>query len=207
MAYYPIFLEIEGRCCVVVGGGAVAERKVAGLLQAGASVTVISPAVSEQLHSWVNAGKICHEARPYQSGDLARFQLAFVATDDPAVNAAVKREGEEGGVWVNVADDPQRCDFILPSVLRRGGLVVAVSTGGSSPALSKAIREELELYFTEDYAALSRIVAEVRGELRKRGLSAVPEAWGKALNGGLRKLIRQGEIERAKRYLREQVGV
>ena len=207
MGYYPIFLDMKGRRCVVIGGGAVAERKVEGLLQAGASVTVISPAISEQLYSWASAGKICHEVRPYQPGDLAGFQLAFVATDDPAVNAAVKREGEERGVWVNVADDPVHCDFILPSVLRRGKLTVAVATGGSSPALSKAIREELELYFTEDYAVLARIAAEVRQELKERGLSAGPEIWGQALNGGLRKLIQQGEIERAKRYLREQVGV
>ena len=156
MGYYPIFLEMKGRRCVVIGGGAVAERKVEGLLQAGASVTVISPAISERLNAWAKTGEIRREARSYQPGDLAGFQLAFVATDESSVNVAVKREGEERGVWVNVADYPVHCDFILPSVLRRGELMVAVATGGSSPALSKAIREELELYFTEDYVALAK---------------------------------------------------
>jgi siroheme synthase-like protein len=137
---------------------------------------------------------------------LAPFQLAFAAADDAAVNVAVKREGEERGVWVNVADDPARCDFILPSVLRRGDLVVAVATGGSSPALSRAIREELERYFTEDYAILSEIVAEVRRELRERGISAPPEIWDRALNGSLRNLVQQRDIEGAKRYLRKQVS-
>jgi precorrin-2 dehydrogenase/sirohydrochlorin ferrochelatase len=206
MGYYPIFLDLQGRPCLVIGGGTVAERKVEKLLEAGAEVTLISPSVTDQLHAWAEAEKICHKSREYQHGDLAPFQLAFAAADDAAVNAAVKREGEERGVWVNVADDPAHCDFILPSVLRRGDLVVAVATGGSSPALSRAIREELERYFTEDYAILSEIVAEVRRELRERGISAPPEIWGRALNGSLRNLVQQRDIEGAKRYLRKQVS-
>jgi precorrin-2 dehydrogenase/sirohydrochlorin ferrochelatase len=207
MGYFPIYLNLAGRCCLVVGGGRVAERKVEKLLEAGAEVTMISPAVSGRLQTWVDAEKICHKARAYELGDLAPFQLAFVATDDAAVNAAVKREGEERGVWVNVADDPAQCDFILPAVLQRGELVVAVASGGSSPALSRAIREELEHYFTEDYATLSEIVAEVRREIREQGLSAGPEIWREALNSsGLRKLVQQGDIEGAKRYLRERVS-
>lgn len=207
MEYYPIFLDLKGRPCLVVGGGAVAERKVEKLLEAGAEVTVISPTVNGRFRAWAESQQICHKARAYEFGDLAPFQLAFVATDDASVNAAVKREGEERGVWVNVADDPAQCDFILPSVLQRGELVVAVASGGSSPALSRAIREELEHYFTEDYATLSEIVAEVRREIREQGLSAGPEIWREALNGGgLRKLVQQGDIEGAKRYLRERVS-
>jgi precorrin-2 dehydrogenase/sirohydrochlorin ferrochelatase len=206
MGYYPIFLELRGRPCIVVGGGSVAERKIEKLLDSGAEVTLISPSVTDRLHAWSEAEKVCHKARAYQHGDLAPFQLAFAAADDAAVNAAVKREGEERGVWVNVADDPAQCDFILPSVLRRGELVVAVATGGSSPALARAIREELERYFTEDYAILSEIVAEVRRELRERGISTPPEIWGRALNGSLRNLVQARDIEGAKRYLREQVS-
>jgi precorrin-2 dehydrogenase/sirohydrochlorin ferrochelatase len=206
MEYYPIFLDLKGRPCLVIGGGPVAERKVEKLLEAGAEVTLISPSITDRLRVWAAAEKICHKARAYHYGDLAPFQLAFVATDDAAVNMSVKREGEERGVWVNVADDPSHCDFILPSVLRRGDLVVAVATGGSSPALSRAIREELERYFTEEYALLSEIVAEVRRELRERGISATPEIWGRALNGSLRSLVQRRDIEGAKRYLREQVS-
>ena len=206
MGYYPIFLEMKGRRCVVIGGGTVAERKVQGLLQAGANVTLISRTITEPLGILAEAGKIARMARPYQPGDLAGCQLIFVATDDAAVTAAVKREADRLGVLMNAADDPAQCDFILPSVLRRGDLAVAVGTGGSSPALSKAIREELEAYFTEDYAALARIAAEVRRELREQGRSAGPEIWDRALNGDVRKLIQQGDIEGAKRYLRGQMG-
>ena len=206
MGYYPIFLNIEGRRCIVIGGGPVAERKVAGLLQEGARVTVISPSLTKCLESWANEGKIRHLARDYREGDLAGYRLAFVATDDDGVNAAVAREGREQGVWVNAADDPAHCDFILPSVLRRGELVVAVATGGASPALSRAIREELETYFTEDYATLAAIVGKVRQELQEQSSVPTPEAWHNALDGKLRRLIREGKQEKARSYLLERLG-
>lgn len=206
MEYYPIFLNLKGRRCLVVGGGPVAERKVEGLLQAGAAVTVVSPRLTERLHRVAEEKKLSHVAREYQTGNLAGCELVFAATDDPAVNRAIYDEAREQGVWANTADDPAHCDFILPSVLRRGELQVAVATGGASPALARAIREELERYFTEDYAMLSEVVAEVRRELREHGIAASAETWGRALNGGLRRLIQEKDIEGAKRYLRERVG-
>lgn len=201
MAYYPIFLEMTGRRSVVVGGGPVAERKVEGLLAVGASVTVISPALTPRLEAWAKDGRIRHVGRQYGPGDLAGSELAFVATDDPEVNAVVAKEGRARSVWVNAADDPAHSDFILPSVLRRGQLVVAVATGGASPALSRAIREELEAYFSEDYAVLSEVVAEVRRELREQARVPDAEAWRKALDGDLRRLIAEGRREEAKARL------
>jgi len=201
MAYYPVFLEMTGRRSVVVGGGPVAERKVEGLLAVGASVTVISPALTPRLEARAKEGRIRHVGRRYGPGDLAGSELAFVATDDPEVNAVVAKEGRERSVWVNAADDPAHSDFILPSVLRRGELVVAVATGGTSPALSRAIREELEAYFSEDYAALSEVVAEVRRELREQARVPDAEAWRKALDGDLRRLIAEGRREEAKARL------
>lgn len=206
MGYYPIVLDISGRRCVVIGGGPVAERKVEGLLQVGASITVISPGLTKHLHELASAGKICHLARDYRKGDLAGHQLAFVATDDPQVSADVFREGREQGVWVNAADDPVHCDFILPSILRRGDLVVAVATGGSSPALSRAIREDLEQYFTADYATLVEIVAEVRRELKDRSVNPKAEEWRQALGNGLRRLVAEGKRVAAKAYLLKQLG-
>lgn len=206
MEYYPIFLDMAGRSCVVIGGGAVAEHKTSGLLQTGAHVTVVSPELSSKLASLVRQGKVRHIARAYRSGDLQGYALAFVATDNPEVNAAVHREGKERGVWVNTADDPAHCDFILPSVLRRGELVVAVATGGASPALSRAIREELEAYFTEDYATLAAIVGKVRRELQGRSFVPTPEAWHNALDENLRRLIREGKQEEARSYLLERLG-
>jgi len=207
MAYYPVFLEMSGRPCVVVGGGAVAERKVEGLLSVGARVTVISAFLSARLESWERAGAIRHLSRDYRPGDLLGFDLAFVATDDGRVNAGVVREGREGGVWVNAADDPDHCDFILPSVLRRGELVVAVGTGGASPALARAIREELEGYFTSDYAALARLVTEVRQELKSRREHPHAERWRRALGHDLRRLVAEGKHDEARARLLAELGL
>ena len=203
MGYYPIFIDMAERRCIVVGGGAVAQRKVEALLHVGAAVTVISPNLTEHLNSWVNEGRIRHLAREYRTGDLDGYQFAFVATDDGGVNAAVFREGKERGVWVNAADDPAHCDFILPSVLRRGNLVVAVATGGTSPALSRAVREELESYFTADYADLAHVAADVRRELKQNSVNPSAEAWREALGNGFRRLIAEGRKEEAKKHLTE----
>ena len=207
MSYLPIYLEMKGRRCLVIGGGAVAERKIASLLEAGADVTVISPDASETVARWSKNQSIHFIARCYQPGDLADIELAFVATDIDAVNAAVYQEGRERAVWVNAADDPAHCDFILPSVLRRGDLTVAVSTGGTSPALARTIREELELYFTEEYEMLVRLAAEVREELRAQGISSPFEAWRRALSGEVRQLLMRGDIARAKSLLLKELGV
>ncbi len=207
MAYFPIYLELAGRRCLVIGGGAVAERKIAGLLEAGADVTVVSPEVSSVIAGWAKEQAIEVKLRPYRSGDLDGFQLAFVATDEPAVSGQVFEAGKERGVWVNAADDPDYCDFILPSVLRRGDLTVAVSSGGKSPALARLIREELETYFTKEYEQLAALAAEARIELQRRSLSAPFEAWKRALSGEVRQLLGRGEIGRAKSRLLQELGV
>ena len=207
MGFYPIALELEGRPCLVVGGGAVAERKVEALLEAGARVTVVSPTVTPHLASWAHEGKIHRVARAWERGDLAGHALVFVATDDGAVNAEVASEGRRGGVWVNAADDPDHCDFILPSVLRRGALTVTVSTGGTSPALARAIREELEAYLTDDYATLASIAAEARREVRAAGKPVTAEAWRRALGPEVRRLIVERGRDDAKHRLLELLGV
>ncbi len=206
MGYYPIFLELTGRPCLVIGGGPVAERKVEGLLAAGAAVTVLSPALTIRLHALADAGRLRHVTRVYRPGDFEGHQLVFVATDDDGVNAAVAREGRERGVWVNAADDPAHCAFILPSVLRRGDLQVAVATGGASPALSRAIREELEGYFTDDYAALAVLVSEVRRELGQRDHRPSAEAWRRALGADLRRLLAEGRRDEARVRLVDRLG-
>src|ERR671913_1824444 len=133
MSYYPIFLDLTARCCVVIGGGAVAERRVDGLLAAGAQVTVVSPDISEGLRRLIREPSLKHLARKYESGDLTGFAIAFAATDDETVNEAVFDEARTRGIWVNCADDPSHCDFISPAVIRRGELFVALSTGGGRP--------------------------------------------------------------------------
>jgi uroporphyrin-III C-methyltransferase/precorrin-2 dehydrogenase/sirohydrochlorin ferrochelatase len=205
MGYYPISLEMSNRPCLVIGGGAVAQRKAEALLAVGALVTVISPKLTEQLSSWVGKGKIHHVALEYEDGDLDGYEIVFVATDDNDVNKAVAKEGRSRRVWVNAADDPANCDFILPSVLRRGDLTVAVSTGGKSPALAKAIREDLEKSLPEHYSLLTRVAGEVRQELRERSLIPSADAWRNTLNDEFRQLIREGREHEASEYLRDRL--
>jgi siroheme synthase-like protein len=207
MAYCPLYLEMNRRRCLVIGGGEVAERKIASLLEAGAEVTVISPDVTEAIARWSKNNSIKLHPRHYLRGDINGHELVFVATNDSSVNAQVHQDGKNEGVWVNAADDPEHCDFILPSVLRRGDLTVAVSSGGSSPALARTIREELESYFTQDYEQLAGLAAEARVELRKRSLSAPFETWRRALSGDVRQLLMRGEVARAKSHLLKELGV
>ncbi|HEV8585142.1 MAG TPA: bifunctional precorrin-2 dehydrogenase/sirohydrochlorin ferrochelatase [Methylomirabilota bacterium] len=205
MGLFPLFVDLEGRPCVVLGGGAVAVRKVEGLLAAGAVVTVVSPALDERLAALASEGRIAHVARGYADGDLAGAALAFAATDDGAVNGAVAREGRARGVWVNAADDPAHCDAILPAVVRRGAVTVAVSTGGASPALARAVRERIEAALPEAYGALAEAAADARRDLRASGRRASPDDWLAALDAGLRALLAGAPPAEASRRLRARL--
>jgi precorrin-2 dehydrogenase/sirohydrochlorin ferrochelatase len=169
-------------------------------------VRVISPRLTRVLAALAAEGRIEHEERVYRQGDLAGADLAFVATDAGEVNEAVAAEARERGIWINAADDPARCTFILPALVRRGDLTVAVATGGSSPALARAIRAELETYLTADYATLAAIAAEARRELRAAGRPATAEAWQRALGPEVRRLIVERGRDDAKHRLLELLG-
>lgn len=207
MRYYPIFLDLTGRSCLVIGGGAVATRKVKGLLEAGARVTVVSPNLTPLLAQLRQEERFQHVAREYREGDLEGFEVCMVATDDGAVNAQVAQEGRRRRVWVNASDDPANCDFILPSVFRRGDVVIAASTGGSSPALARRLREELEAFLGDDYAPLADLLREVRAELREKRIAVEPEVWQRAIDGTLRALLAQRRYGEAKDRLLAALGV
>ena len=206
MGFYPIVLDLTGRRCLVVGGGVVAERRVAPLVEGGAEVTVLSPALTPGLAALAGAGRIRHIARAYRDGDVADFELVLVATDAGEVNAAVALEARARGAWINAADDPAHCDFFLPALVRRGDLVVAVGTGGTSPALARAVREELEGYLAPEYATLAELAAEVRRELRRDGRAATADAWRRALGPETRRVILERGREDAKRHLLACLG-
>jgi precorrin-2 dehydrogenase/sirohydrochlorin ferrochelatase len=199
-------LNLAGRRCAVIGGGTVGQRKVEGLLESGANVTVISPRLTERLESFVKEGAIQHIAREYQTGDLVDIDLAFAATDDGALNARIYGDAREKGVWINAADDPSHCDFILPAVIRRGALIVGISTHGASPALTRAIREDLEEYFTDDFEQLVQVASEVRRELRQQSVQVSAVRWKQALSNDFRQLINQGRAGEAKKLLLEKLG-
>jgi precorrin-2 dehydrogenase/sirohydrochlorin ferrochelatase len=165
MNYYPIFLRVAGRPCLVIGGGTVAEQKVESLLTAGARVTVISPRLTARLQTLAATGRMTHVPRRYTNGDLAGFLLACAATDDSAVQAQIAAEAETAGVLLNVVDRPQLCHFITPSVLNRGDLMIAASTNGASPAMAKRIRRQLEESFGPEYALALKLLRRVRESL------------------------------------------
>ncbi len=164
---YPIFLDLDGRRCVIVGGGEVANRKARKLLQARAEVVVVSPEIKPELASVATEMR----RRPYRKDDLEEAFLVFAATDSREVNSAVAREARERGIPVNVADEPSEGDVALPSTLRRGQLQVAVSTGGASPTLARRIRYELEDGFGFEWAG----VVDELGRARRDGRRAEEE--------------------------------
>ena len=208
MAYYPIFLSLTGRRILVIGGGNVAEGKVQGLLNAQADdLTVISPKLTAALGQLHAERRFAWKQAEYREGDIEGFDLCFVATDDGAVNAAVAAEARRRRILVNAADDPPFCDFILPSVVRRGKIVLAASTGGTSPAMARRLREDLSAFLTPDYEALADLLAETRLALRQRDTRIDPETWSKAIDETLWDLLRAGRIDEARAHLIEGLGV
>ena len=206
MGYYPIFVELQDRRCLVIGGGPEALRKVQGLRAAAGDVTVVSPKLTRELRRMLAAGEIDCLQREYQEGDVEGYEVVMVATDDGAVNAQVAAEGKRRRVWVNAADDPANCDFILPAVIRSGSITIAASTGGTSPALARRLREELEAYLTEEMPALADLLGEVRGELRGHGIAPDADVWQAAIDEELRVLLAQRKHRQAKTRLLRALG-
>jgi precorrin-2 dehydrogenase / sirohydrochlorin ferrochelatase len=160
---YPIVLrQLRGASCCVVGGGAVAERKAGDLITGGAQPIVISPSLTPQLAAWAAQGLITHIARAYQPGDLARAFLVIAATDAPQTNAQVAEEGRAAGALVNVADSPDDGNFHTVATVRRGDLLLTVSTSGASPTVAARIRGELAAAYGEEYGDLLRLLRSVR---------------------------------------------
>ena len=169
--YYPMMVDLAGRRCLVVGGGRVAERKVALLLDCGAEVTVVSPVTTRKIADLAARGAIRLARRTVRSGDVGRAFLAFAATDDAQVNQSVAHDVRKAGGLVNVADAPDACNFLVPSVVRRGDLTIAISTSGGSPALAKRLRQRLEATIGPEYEAF---LAALR-ELRTRAQQAIAD--------------------------------
>jgi len=171
VAYYAAFLDLRQRRCLVVGGGTIAERKIDGLLAAGARVRVVSPTLTPRLEALAAADTITHCRRRFRRHDVRGCTVVVAATGVADVDEAVAAAARRARALVNVADVPAACDFILPSVLRRGDLQIAVSTGGRSPALAREIRRRLEGAIDESYAGLVARVGRARTRLRRRALT------------------------------------
>ncbi len=165
MKYYPVNLDIQNRKCLVVGGGTVGTRKVMTLLNCGAKVTVVSSDVAEKLQEFSDGDVIKLEKRPFQISDLDQMFLVIGATDNPELNRQIHVEAERLGMLCNIADRPEDCNFILPAIVNRDDLIIAISTSGKSPAFAKKIRKDLEKVFGSEYAEFLKLMGNIRNKL------------------------------------------
>ena len=203
--FFPVYLNLTGKHVVVIGGGEVAERKVASLMGTGAAVTVISPDLTPELLALSKANAIEWTKRGYAPGDCSGAVLVLSATDDPKTSQAVWNEATKSGVLVNTADLPALCDFIMPAVVRRGDLAVAISTGGASPALAATLREKLSAILGPEYGQLLDLLAGARPGIQQRFSD---ERDRKALHyrildSNLVQLLKQQDRDGAERLLNE----
>ena len=208
MRYFPAFLDLKGKPCVVVGGGRVAERKVKGLLKAGAAVRVISPNLTSSLARLHEKGLILHQQRPFRAADLGRAHLCIAATDSREVNERVYQAASRQRIPVNVVDDPARCSFIVPSLVMRGDLLVAISTSGQSPALAKALRQKLQKEIGPEYALWLKILGAVRKKILPLGFDQMRNqaAFRRLAKDDLLAFIRRRDREGLDRRLKKILG-
>ena len=200
--YYPILLNIQGKKCLVVGGGEVALRKVQMLVESGATVAVVSPTFCPELNQLVKDSAIRAIHRDYETEDLNDVFLAIAATDDIKINERIAAEARRTGILVNTVDKPDISDFIVPSYFRRGDIIVAVSTSGRSPALARKIRGEIERDLKAEYTQLAVIASEVRSELKQRGIFTSSDDWQEVLNlNSLIELIKRGKKKEAREIM------
>ena len=206
--YYPIFLNIHDKKCLVVGGGNVALRKVQTLLEHGADVEIASPDLCPELEQLAKEANFQTIKRDYEPADLKNAFIVIAATDDASTNAKIAAGARRSGILVNAVDDPNNSDFIAPSYFRRGDIIVAVSTSGRSPALARKIRGELETSFQAEYAKLAVVADEVRSELKQQGIAVSNEAWQKVLDmNSLIELLKQGKSQQAKEIMLSKLQI
>jgi precorrin-2 dehydrogenase / sirohydrochlorin ferrochelatase len=203
--FYPVYLNLTNKRVIVIGGGEVAERKVESLLGTGASITVISPDLTSRLDALESEQRIRIKRRAYLAGDCAQAAFVFSATDDENVSKAVFDEATRAGCLVNTADQPALCDFIMPAVLRRGDVAIAVSTGGTSPGLAAQLRNKIAEIIGPEYGRLAQLLARARQEIRRR----VPDPeerkalHNRILNSDIIERLRQSDSAGAERRLKE----
>jgi precorrin-2 dehydrogenase/sirohydrochlorin ferrochelatase len=169
---FPLFLKLENRACLVVGAGNIAESKIAGLIEADATVRVVAPEATPQVRAWADAKQLDWQPRPFQPSDLQGNFLVVAATSSTQLHEQIFTEARRLGVLCNVVDVPHLCDFYYPAVVRRGSLQIAISTAGESPALAQRLRKELEVQFGPEYQRWVEAIGDVRGKVSARNLSA-----------------------------------
>ena len=206
--YYPVYIELREQPCVVIGGGKIAEGKVEGLLAAHANVTVISPDLTAHLRELVEEKKITYFARAYQPGDLTGAFMVICATDQAEINHQVWQEASANRQLVNVVDDTPRCNFIAPSILRKGDLTIAISTSGKAPALAVRLKERLQRELGPEYERF----LELAGELRQPLAQHIPDfetrkaLWYELVDSEILDVLARGDETAARAIISQVVG-
>ncbi len=203
---YPVSLVVAGQPCLVVGGGPVAARKIEGLVAGGAHVTVVAPSIGPDVERIAAERDVTVERRPYRRREAASYRLVITATGVPEVDAAVAADAGVAGVWVNSADDPAHCTFLLPAIHRDGPVTVAVSTGGASPALAAWLRRQIAEALGGGLGELAKLLADARHALRASGRSTESVDWHAVLEGPLAELVQAGRLDDARRLLGEAIA-
>jgi uroporphyrin-III C-methyltransferase/precorrin-2 dehydrogenase/sirohydrochlorin ferrochelatase len=208
MEFLPIFQVVRGKTCLVVGGGTTAERKVGSLLRAGAAVTVVSPQLTDGLARRAEAGELRYLARRVEPTDVLGARLVIAATDDRVVNRRIAELATEQDIPVNVADDPDACTFLLPSVIDRDPVVVAVSTGKASPVLARLLRTRLESLIPAGYGRLGELCARYRERVKARFSDERDRRrfWDRVLQGAVAERIFSGQIEEAEAAIERELA-
>ncbi|WP_455375086.1 siroheme synthase CysG [Kaarinaea lacus] len=206
MKYFPMFFELENRPCLVVGGGDVAARKVSLLIRAGGKVSVISPQLCESLQGRLNAGEITHLNKSFEADDLTNYVLVIAATDDATVNRQISEIAQQKNIPVNVVDQPEHCSFIVPSIIDRSPVQVAVSTGGASPVLARLLRAQLETIIPATYGRLALLMEEFRGKVKKLiDADKRRSFWETVIQGPIAEMVFSGKEEAAREAMHTAV--
>jgi len=197
--YYPIYLDIEDRHVVIIGGGNVCARKAETMMKYGARVTIVSPEFTDEIEQWVKDGALSVRRKPYEESDLAGASIVVASTDDPCVNARVARDCRRRKIPVNVVDVTHLCEFIIPAILESGSIQIAVSTGGKSPALARTLKEDLEKFVGPEYDEVNRLLGTLRAGAKKTLATDVDRKrfFDSILAAGVLEMLRGGRRDEA----------
>ena len=200
-SFYPVFLNLTGRRCVIIGGGQIAEGKITKLIDSGANITVISPDATQCIRDAADRGVIKFQERKYKNGDLQDSFLAIAATNDRVVNQEIFEEAEKLGVLLNAVDDPPRCSFIAPSIVKRGPVTLAISTGGASPALARKLRETLTDSRHLQWADAASVLSKARQVIKDEQVAIDPQRWQCCMSSDFLTLAKSGREDEAMEVL------